>query len=272
MKRIILSTILLAAAMTFALSLGCDSGSDGPGDDTLAPEDTVDPGTEPFVGMVEGFGMDGNLVSGVTVELFDNATGKGTGITQVSDADGYVTFSDLEKGGLYGFKSTLDNYKDTFVWNIEVGAVAEETLWIVPNTVYQMALGLAGLTQDAGKSVVAGAVYWLDGAGEEVGIGCASVVSESGEGDFRYMAADNGLPTTLANQPATACSGTEGNGRYVAANLPAGAQIELIATGEGDAELGRTILWSIADSIAVSNIYMTENTAANPTPGSCGCE
>ena len=212
--------------------------------------------------------MDGSLVSGVTVELFNNATGKGTGTAQVSDADGYVTFTDLEKGRLYGFKCTLGNYKDTFVWNIEAGIVAEETLWIVPNTVYQMALGLAGLTQDAGKSMVAGAVYWVEDNGDEAGIGCATVTSQPATEDIRYMAEGNGLPTTLENQAVTGCPDTQGNGRFVAANLPAGV-ITISATSEGDVHLGSTALWSVADSVAISNIYTDATIIENPTGNCC---
>jgi hypothetical protein len=282
MKRIILSTILLASAMIFTLALGCDGGDDKdkePGVDTVVPADTATPDdtvavddgvpgeTMDFVGMVEGFGMDGQLVSNVTVELYNNETGKGMGTTQVSDDDGYVTFKDLEKGKLYGFKCTLDNYKDTFVWNIEVGAIAEETLWILPNTVYQMALGLAGLTQQADKSVVAGAVYWLEGS-EEIGIGCATVTSEPPTDDVRYMAEGNGLPTTLENQPNTGCPDTEGNGRYVVGNLPAG-QVTMTATDASGAVVGSTTLWSIAGTVSVSNIYPNEDVTEQPAAPCC---
>ena len=270
MKRIILCTILLAATMAFALALGCDDGgssSSEPAEDTTAPP--VDTGESMnFIGMVEGFGMNGQLVSEVTVELFDNETGEGTGTIQVSDADGYVTFPGLEKGKLYGFKCTLDNYKTTFVWNIEAGLEAEETIWIVPNTVFQMALGLAGLTQDDKKSVVAGAVYWLEDNGDETGIGCATVTSEPATEDIRYMAEGNGLPTTLENQSATGCSNTEGNGRYVAGNLPPG-QVTLTAVSEAGDVIGSTTLWSIKGSIAVSNIYPDDTVTKNPTPGDC---
>jgi len=286
MKRVILNTILLASAMIFAMSLSCDSGGGEkePGVDTVVPEDTTPVDTIPvdtipgqdgepaelmdFAGMVEGFGMDGQLVAGVTVEIFDNATGKGTGTTQVSDGDGNVVFADLEKGKMYGFKCTLANYKNTFVWNIEAGLMAEETLWIVPNTVYQMALGLAGLTQDESKSVVAGAVYWLENNGDETGIGCATVTSLPATDDVRYMAEGNGLPTTLANQSATGCADTEGNGRYVAGNLDPGS-VTLTATSEDGEFIGETTLWSIKGSIAVSNIYPIDTVTANPTGGCC---
>ena len=282
MKRLTLSTVLLASAMIFAMSLGCDSGGDGggtePAEDTAQPaEDTTEPEGDAgpvgekmdFVGMVEGFGMDGQLVAGVTVELFNNDTGKGTGTTQVSDGDGYVTFKDLEKGKMYGFKSTLDNYKTTFVWNIEAGLIAEETLWIVPNTVFQMALGLAGLTQDDSKSVVAGAVYFLKNNGDEEGIGCATVTSDPATEDIRYMAEGNGLPTTLENQAATGCSTTEGNGRYVAGNLEGGIQVTLTAFDSEANPIGSTTLWSIAGSIAVSNIYPDDDDAAKPGEPCC---
>lgn len=271
MKRMIYTTILLAAALAFSLSLGCD---DGGGTDPAPAEDTTPEDTEPsdfvqFKGAVEGFGMNGNLVVGVTVEIFDNTTGKGTGVTAISDADGYVAFADLEKGKTYGFKSVLENYKDTFVWNIEAGKDAEETLWIVPNSIYQLALGMAGLVQEDGKSVVAGAVYWED-AGDELAVGCATVTTESGDGDVRYMeSGGGGLPTTLEVQPTTACDGTVGNGRFVIANIPAG-QATTTATSEAGDEVGSTTLWSIADSIAVSNIYADDTVTEDPT-GTC-CE
>jgi hypothetical protein len=274
MKRIILSTILLSAAMIFALALGCDNGggdpAEEPAEDTTAAEETAEPGdTIDFVAMVEGFGMNGQLVADVTVELFNNDTGESAGVTKISDGDGYVTFPGLEKGKLYGFKCTLDNYKPTFVWNTEAGLMAEETIWIVPNTVYQMALGLAGMVQKDGHSVVAGAVYWLDDGGEEIGIGCSTVTCDPATEDIRYMAEGNGLPTTLENQSSTGCSDTEGNGRYVAGNLPAGQQVTLTATSEAGEVIGSTTLWSIADCIAVSNIYPDDAEAANPTGACC---
>lgn len=271
MKSMLYTTILLATALAFSLSFGCDNGGGtdpAPEDTTPEPEDTEPSDLIQFKGAVEGFGMDGNLVANVKVELFDNATGKGTGVTTTSDADGYVVFANLERGKLYGFKSVLENYKDTFVWNIEAGKYDEETLWIVPNSVYQMALGLAGLVQEDGKSVVAGAVYWEDDAGEEHGVGCATVTSDPATDDVRYMAAGNGLPTTVENQAYTACEGTEGNGRYVVANIPAGS-VTLTAISEAGDTIGDTVMWSIADSIAVSNIYMNDDVTANPTGGCC---
>ncbi|MBM4370168.1 MAG: hypothetical protein FJ098_00840 [Deltaproteobacteria bacterium] len=304
MKRMTVCAVLLAGALAFAMVAGCDSGGGGGGgggddttpppedtaggdDTTPPPEDTAggvdtDPGTdtlvedqgggEPvdFAAAVEGFGMDGNLVAGVTVEIYDNATGEATGVKQVSDESGKVVFPGLTKGKLYGFKCTLENYKPTFTWNNEVGIIDEETIWIVPNTVFQMALGLAGLQAQPGKSVVAGAIYWLDGQEVEHAVGCATVTAEPATDDIRYMDADNGLPTTIENQPATACAGTKGNGRFVAANLEPGQATLTAVDGDGGT-IGATVLWSIADSIAVSNIYANPDVTENPTTAACGC-
>ena len=233
----------------------------------------VEVGTEYviFQAAVEGFGMAGQLIADVTVEIIDNATGKGTDVTAVSNADGYVVFGDLEKGKLYGFKCSMDNYKDTFVWNIPAQDTETDTIWIVPNSVYQMALGLAGLTQEDGKGVVVGAVYWTTWSGDEA-IGCATVTSDPETPDIRYMSSDNGLPTILEHQACTAPMDTEGNGRFIVANIPAG-QISLTAWDSEGGEIGVTQMWAIGDSIAVSNIYAaTGNYETNPTPGVCGCQ
>ncbi|MCC6750279.1 MAG: carboxypeptidase regulatory-like domain-containing protein [Deltaproteobacteria bacterium] len=222
-----------------------------------------------FTARIEGFGMAGATVPGVTVELYDNDTGKGTGTKQTSNADGKVTFAGLLKGKLYGFKATLANYKDTFCWNVKA-ETTEERLWVVPNSVFQIALGLAGLAAQPGKSVVAGAIYWVDGKGTEEGVGCAKVASTPATPDVRYMKAASGMPAPLSEQACTANNGTQGNGRFVAVNLAPG-QVTIAATDSTGAEIGSTKFWSVADAIAVGNIYAKPSITKNPTPASCGC-
>jgi hypothetical protein len=261
--------------------VGCSSDDDStPTVDSGTVDTAIQPDTQSgtdaaqtfnFVGLVEGFGEDGAMVEGVRVEIYDNDTGQATGTVATSDENGKVTFPGLIKGKLYGFKaSKAPAYKNTFVWNIVAGDYAEETLWAVSNTVYNIALGLAGLTPEAGKSMVAGAVYWVNAQDEEEGIGCAKVTTDPTTPDVRYMAPDNGLPTTLENQACTATKDTEGNGRFVAANLTPG-QVTTTAKGSDDAVIGSTTFWSVADSIAVSNIYAVDTITSNPTPGSCAC-
>jgi len=285
MKSRSLAGIAFVAAIMLAAGFGCsdDNGTTpdagkpdvGKPDSAVPTEGGTEGGTDAaatvdFVGVVEGFGENGALKSGVTVEIYDNDTGKGTGTTAVTDAAGKVTLPGLTKGKLYGFKMSLANYKDTFVWNIVAGDYTEETLWAVSNTVYQIALGMAGLTPEAGKGTVAGAVYWVDAQAKEEGIGCAKVSTTPVTPDIRYMDKTTGMPTTLANQACTANKETEGNGRFVAANLPVG-QVTLSAKDSQDGDIGSTTLWSIADAIAVSNIYATAAVTSNPTPATCNC-
>lgn len=234
--------------------------------DPLLP-DTVD-----FSAGVEGFGMGGQLVSGVTVELFNNTSGMSTGIIQMSDEDGWVVFENLKNGNLYGFKCALNNFKPTFAWDIEAIESNEERIWIVPNAVYQMALGLAGLTQQPGNSVALGAVHWKNGTGEDEAIGCATVTSSPETGDVRYMSSSNGLPTTLQNQPCTAAMATEGNGRFIVANLPPG-QVSMTAWDNEGEEIGSALMWAVGDSVAVTSIdAFVGKYQSNPGPSGCDCQ
>jgi hypothetical protein len=244
-----------------------------------------------FVGIVEGFGANGANVPSVLVELYDNDTGKGTGKTQTADANGKVTFAGLEKGKSYGFKMTLKDYKDAFVWNkkaepipgtckadadcgqkkcdVPKGACVEK-LWAVPNSIYNIALATAGLTAQPGKSVAAGAVYWVASSGTEEAIGCAKVTSTPATKDVRYMKVDTGLPAPLADQPCTANNGTKGNGRFVAANIDPG-QVTLSAVDSTGKAIGSVKFWSVADSIAIGNLYAESTITSNPTPATCAC-
>jgi len=240
-----------------------------PGTDVRPGGDTVGEEFIEFVAVVEGFGMNGELVGGVTVEVFDNSSGMATGLTAISNEAGQVVFDKLEKDLLCGFKMTREDFKDTFVWNVMVSEYEEHTLWIMPDSVYNLALGLAGIDAKAGKGVVLGAVYWFGEGGEEA-VGCAKVTSEPPAPDIRYTDADTGLPTTLDKQACTS-NGDNGAGQFLAANLPSGL-ITLSAVDSGSKLLGSTKLFSFADSVTIGNIYVDLYVfPENPTPETCNC-
>jgi hypothetical protein len=226
--------------------------------ETTTPEETVTPTKVTFKGTLIGFGTD-LPVADASIELFDNDTGNGTGVTSVSGANGEVEFPDMDSTKKLAFKTSKENHKDTYQFNYEPDA-ADETLWIVSNTVYQMALGLAGLVVDAGKGTVAGAIYFVNDKGEEEPVGCATVSSDPA-GDVRYMACEGGLPTTLDKQASTCPA----HGRFLATNLPAGKSKVIAKVGE--TEIGSIEIFTYADAIGISNIYVTGD--KNPTPADC---
>ncbi len=226
--------------------------------ETTTPEETVTPTKVTFKGTLIGFGTD-LPVADASIELFDNETGNGTGVSVVSGANGEVEFPDMDSTKLLAFKTTKANHKDTYQFNYEPDAT-DETLWIVSNTVYQMALGLAGLVVDAGKGTVAGAIYYVNADGEEEPVGCATVTSDPA-GDVRYMACEGGLPTTLDKQASTCPA----HGRFLATNLPAGKSKVIAKVGE--TEIGSIEIFTYGDAIGISNIYVKGD--ANPTPADC---
>jgi len=212
------------------------------------PPVDVPVGKVTFSATLIGFGTN-QPVGGVTVEILDNETGEGTEVTAVTDDAGFVEFKDID-AGLVGFKATKEGNKDTYQYNYEADS-KDETLWVVPNTVYTMALGLAGLTVEDGKSTVAGAVYWVDDKGIEQPVGCAEITTDPATEDVRYMSGDTGLPTTLDKQPHT----NPANGYFLATNLEPG-QPTVMASVDGT-KIGETKIFSVADSICISNIYAT---------------
>jgi hypothetical protein len=222
------------------------------------PPVDVPAGKVTFTGTLIGFGT--NMpVPDAEVELLDNATGKGTNVKATSDADGVVEFKDIAPGKV-GFLATKENHKSTYQYNLAADAV-EETLWIVPNTVYTMALGLAGLTVEEGMSTVAGGIYWVDKDGVEQPVGCAEITTDPATDDIRYMDGVSGLPTTLEKQP----KASPANGYFLATNLPAG-QPKVVASVNGT-EVGSTTIFAVADSICIANIYVSGD--KNPMPSDC---
>ena len=203
-----------------------------------------------FQGILTGFGTD-QPVAGATVELLNNDTGAGTGTTTISGENGEVSL-ELETGMKVGFKATLANYKETYQFNISAEA-QDETVWIVPESIYNMSLGLAGLQVQAGKGTVAGAVYFVNASNEEEPVGCATVESDPETEDIRYFG-DNDLPTTLEKQAET----YPGNGYFLVSNLDEGQTT--VKALVGAEEVGTVDIFTMKDSICISNIYVTTDT------------
>jgi hypothetical protein len=242
-KTIGFMSLAILLAVGFALA-GC-------GDD--------DGGSAQFRAYIQHFGGD-DLVSGMEVRAIDNSTGQDLNITAKSDASGWVAFKELPAGEV-GFLcvGVPGDWVDTYQFNIDSSA-QEERLWAVDQTTYTGVPLMAGITVEAGKAIVAGAVYWVNAIDEEEPVGCADVVSDPASPDVRYMGA-NGMPTTLAEQEKTHILW----GRFVVANLTPGSAT-ITASVDGT-DIGSTSLFTYADSIAISNIY--HEGTSNPTPAGC---
>jgi len=269
MRRILTTSFFVVAAAALLLAFpNCDSGDDATEDvqtqEDIAEQADVEEGTPvTFTAAVLGFG-EGDPAQpkeGVKIEALNNDTGKPLGKSTVSDADGNMSL-ELTAGKLVGFKMTLDGYKDTFQYDLEPDA-KDETLWAVSINIYNLALGVAGLTVDAGNSTLAGAVYFVNDKGEEEAVGCATVTTDPPTDDVRYMATEQPLPTTLEKQSSTSLV----RGQFIATNLKPQAEKIKVTAWIGEEELGSVEILSTADSICLANIYVDpDRFDKNPTP------
>lgn len=266
-----LTSILIIGAAAFLLTLGLGCGGDdtedntvedtGGGDDVSSPGDAAG-GLVDFKGYVVAFGTNPEQTAAdVLCELLDNETGAGSGVTQVTDADGWLEFKGLPGDQKVGFKCSKDKHKDTYQFHISPN-IRDEKLWIVSLAVFNPAVALAGLKVQDGKGVLAGAVYFVNSDGEEDPVSGATVASDPATEDIRYMHGETGLPTTPDQQACTHAV----HGRFLAANLEAGSTATVTATVEGVA-VGSVVIPVVADSIAVGNIYVDTDT--NPGVDSC---
>lgn len=202
--------------------------------------------------------------------VVDNDTGEPTGKKAMSGADGAVSIEDMPAGKV-GFlvKGIAAKTIDTYQFNIDARA-QNETLWAVAKTTAMIVPNLAGFTPDKTKGSISGAIYWVNDAGEEEKVGCATVAfAGTGDaGDVRYFS-DNDLPTTIAMRDSTNLI----NGRYFVGNAPTGVQsVKVMIDGK---ELGSTSLPLFArqdatdgeDNVCISNIYIEAD--ENPTPAGC---
>ena len=245
MKRKTIGFLSLAILMAVGFALaGC-------GDDNG--------GGAQFRAYIEHFGGD-DLVGGMEVRAIDNNTGQELGINETSDASGWVAFDGLPAGKV-GFLcvGVPGDWVDTYQFNIDSDA-QDENLFAVDHTTYVGVPVMAGITLEDGKAIVAGAVYWVNAAGEEEPVGCADVSSDPTTPDVRYMG-ENGMPTLITEQEKTHPLW----GRFVVANLAPGSATTTASVDGTD--IGNTTLFTYADSIAISNIY--HEGTSNPTPAGC---
>lgn len=259
--------ILGLAAMTavFALACGSDNGTEG--DTGGLPDTSVQLGT--FKAVVKD-NLTKAVIEGAEVTAIDNDTGEMLEYTTMSDAQGNIEMQ-VPAGILLGFRVTADLFKDTYQFNIESDALDEE-VWAVSINGFEMAAGLAGFVPDKTKSVVAGAIYWVNEAGEEEYVSCGHVVSDP-VGEYRYFSETTGLPAPLAEVPNTMAG--KGEGRFVVGNVPAGKTVLTTYFDDDPAStekfIGTATFFAYPDSIAITNVYADKDKypAENPSPATC---
>ncbi len=251
-----------------------DPATTDPSEDPATTDPTEDSVPVDFAGTLIAFGSNpATPVPGMTVTVLSNTTGETVPdfTATTSAADGKVTFADVPSGKI-GFKvagvvgaDSVRLFRDTYQFNIDASATSE-VLWIVPEAVYSQAPMGAGLQVQAGKSVAAGGVYWVNGQVEEP-VACATVeIVDGGAGQIRYFG-DNNLPApfegfTGMTDGATLYKGINRvNGYYLIANMEPG-EITVRAL-VGTTEIGRTTFFNFADSINIGNIYASGD--ANPS-------
>ena len=309
--------MLLAGVLAFSV-VAC-GGGDGGDEDTAQPADTTQPGdtTQPdtaqpdttpadvpadtacptgnaaailgtdksFTGVLIDF-QTRKPLGGATLHILDNASGRETGETVTSTADGVVMAQFKAGVSKVGFKVVMAGQRDTYQLHYKADG-QNETLWSVSNGTYVAAPALAGISIDEAKGILAGGLYYTNDAGEEEGVGCAQirVLSEAdpeafATGNIRYMN-DAGLPTTLDKQDGV-------NPQvpfFIVGNIPEtkdecgnDAPVTVTAQMNGTA-IGDTYVFSKAGAIFIGNIFTyTADTApegvapvtANPQPAGCG--
>lgn len=197
-------------------------------------------------------------INGALVQVLDNSTGEAIPVCTTS-ANGTVTLSGIPATmAKVGLRNTMLGNKDTYQFNMALNA-SGEVLWLVSETTYTLAPMAAGLTVDPTKGAVAGGVYFVNATSQEEPVGCAAVSTDQG-GDIRYFG-DDGMPTTIANQAKVNVN----NGYFLAVNIAPG--VTEVTAEVGATEVGSTSIVTFANSICISNVYVT--TGTNPTPATC---
>jgi hypothetical protein len=277
MVRVRLAAVALMAIGFLFVACDSDDGSTDTGmtNDVVADQGPGDTGADTTVVEKVTFRTEvlDNLSKepkpGALVEVVDNDTGVLTGMSATADAEGFVEF-ELDKGKMYGFKVSMEDNKDTYQFNIPSEVPANpgyETVWILSQAGFTMAAALAGFAPDPTKSIIAGAIYWVNDAGEEEYVSCGTIATEPA-GEYRYFSGTTGLPAPLEQVPATAAN--KGEGRYVAGNVPAGRTTLNAFNKSGSVEYGEVMLWTYADSVCISNVYVDRAAhATNPSPATC---
>jgi hypothetical protein len=249
---------------------GCDGGTpnNAPPDMAVLPPDLVTPPDltgaqlEPFYAKVVEFGSKPpKYIADADVALIDDL-GNPTGVSGKTGADGSITIM-IPTGKPAGFKVSKVKNKDTYQFGLRPMPPEGETLWIVTESLYDLAPALAGVTVDKTKGIVAGSVYWVNSSNVEEHVGCAKVSTDKG-GDVRYFDPNTGLPTTLQMAMTT----SKKLGYFLVANMDVGeVNVSAKLNDSGSTPVGMVKVLSVANAICIQNIYATG--AANPTPGNC---
>lgn len=223
-----------------------DSGPVTPDGDPGVPDEKPEEPTVTYKGTLIGFGTD-LPTADATIDLLDQRTGQLLGVQATTDWSGEVTFTGLPASKPVAFLARRENHKDTYQFHGEPGET-DGTLWIVPDTVYTLAMGLAGLNAKPDQGALFGAVYFVDEAGEEIPLGCLDITIEKGSGDIRYMDGNSGLPTTLEKQEQT----HPAHGRFLVGNLEPG--IATIWAWAGDGPVGALEVHVVENAVVVNDI------------------
>jgi len=292
-----LAPALLAAGL-LALSACNDSGSGTDAtnsQDTPAGQDTIagqDASMGTFIGQLVDFKAKKGR-KGVDITVLDNDTGEPMpGIDPLKSGDDGVFQVSLPPGLLIGFRSTGQEevtsgipmkFQTTYQFNIPSDSQGKR-IYAVDTITYTTAPKTAGINVDRTKGILAGTIYWTNPAnGKEEFVGCATVRAvpvEGGDpvGEVRYFDPNNDLPGAPAKAPFTT-TGLEGTSRYIVANLTPGKQYRLEVQVDGtpfkahirpptaqDPDPLEVTLFAYQDSIAISNIYLSDPAKPNQNP------
>ncbi len=227
----------------------------------------------------------------MVVVALDNATGEVlAGVAeQTSDSSGMVYFDNLpgDAKGKVGFLvrskviGGVLKYVDTYQFNIDVTA-KEEELWALDKWTYDNAPGMGGLTVDSQYALFAGAMYYVNDAGEEEPVGCATAEITVGDwtsttAEVRYFN-DKGLPTKLATDaPADTTArdvSNPKNGLFTGANIRVGNATIKMKDSTGKVVGTETTIMikkdAVTDALLISNVYVDKTIQpTNPTPAVC---
>lgn len=262
-----IKVILATAGLVVLFAFACGSDTNTGGTDIGGVDTAVQLGT--FKAVVKD-NLTKAVIEGAEVTAIDNDTGVMLEYKTISDAQGNIEMQ-VPAGILIGFRVTADLFKDTYQFNIESDAKDEE-IWAVSINGFEMAAGLAGFEPDKTKAVAAGAIYWVNEAGEEEYVSCGHVIADP-EGEYRYFSETTGLPAPLAEVPNTMAG--KGEGRFVVGNVPAGKVTLTTYFGDDPASadnfIGSAHFFAYPDSIAVTNVYADKSKypAENPAPATC---
>ena len=153
---------------------------------------------------------------------FDANTGGRTGIVVQAGANGEIQY-DLPENTKWGWLCTKTGNKNTYQFNISSTSTdfADEELWLISNGLYSTAASAGGVRIDDTLGLQAGRLVYINTAGDEEYVGCATVAywqnGVEAQVDFRYFR-DSDLPQPLAERDKT----NPVNGLFIGANIPVG--------------------------------------------------